>query len=131
MQTYAVDVVKALKALHDMSCKRLREFSADCGHDLHREHLTQCHIAVSMQLQRPVGSKNLALSEDGNVLIDMPLPEEEPENEEPETHEAEHGHTVVQEGMKKKTSPRFENKDSGTNLAIRINQDDYSTSRTE
>lgn len=97
MQTYAGDVSKALKALHDMSCTRLREFSIDCGHELHREHLEQCHIAMPMQPQLPLGSNNLPLSEDSNVLIDMPLPEEEPEQGEPEVHEAEHG----QEGMNK------------------------------
>lgn len=99
MQTYAGDVLRALKALHDMSCTRLREFSTDCGHELHREHLKQCNIAVPMQPQLPLGSHNLALSQDSNVLIDMPLPEEEPEQGEPEIHEAEHG----QEGMKNQT----------------------------
>jgi hypothetical protein len=74
MQTYAGDVLKTLKALHDISCTRLREFSTDCGHELHREHLTQCYIAVSMQLQRPLGSNNLVLSENSNVLIDMSPP---------------------------------------------------------
>lgn len=136
MQTYAGDVLKTLKALHDMSCTRLWEFSTDCGHELHREHLTQCHVPVPMELQLPLRSKNLALSEDSNVLLDMPLTEEEPEqgkpeiHEEPEIHEAEHGHTDVQEGMKKPNLTGFDNNESGTNMDIRINQYCH-TSRTE
>lgn len=125
MQTYAGDVLKALKALHDMSCTRLSEFSAGCGHELHREHLTQCHIAVPRQLQLPLRSNNPTLSKDSNVLVDMPVLEQEPMQEEPEVHEAEHGHTNVQEGM-----TRFDNSESGTNMDIRINQY-YHTSRTE
>ncbi|KAJ5364927.1 uncharacterized protein N7496_010640 [Penicillium cataractarum] len=98
MQTYAGDVVKALKALHDMSCKYLKEFSTDCGHTLDAEHLTNCHIAVSMQPQRQSGSETPALSEGSNVIIDMPLAEEEVQNEELKSHEAEHGHIDLQKG---------------------------------
>lgn len=95
MQTYAGDVLKALKGLHDMSCTRLKDFSTDCGHGLHREHLTQCYIPVSMQLQLAPGSNDLARSEDSNVLVNMPIP-----GQEPETHEAELRHKKLQEGMK-------------------------------
>lgn len=122
MQTYATDEVKALKALHDMSCKRLTEFSTNCGHDLHHEHLALCHIAVPMQPQLPLGSNNIEVSEDSNVLVDMPLPEEETEQGEQETLEVEHGHADVEEGMKTPNLVAFDNNGSGTKMDIRINQ---------
>lgn len=77
MQAYAEDVVKALKALHDMSCRRLTEVCTDCGHDLRSEHLEKCCIDLPVQASIPLESKNLAVSEDSNVLVDMPLPEED------------------------------------------------------
>lgn len=130
MQTYAGDVVKALKALHDMSCKRLTEFSTYCGHDLYHEHLAQCNIAVPMQPEIPLGSNNIEVSEDSNVLIDMPLPEEELEKGESEICEAEHGHTDVEKGTKTPTLVGFDNIGCGTKMDTRINQ--YClTSRTE
>lgn len=100
IQAYAEDVVKALKALHDMSCRRLTEFCTDCGHDLHHEHLKKCCIVLPVQASIPLESKNLAVSENSNVLVDMPLPEEDLEQGESEIHEEEHDHTEPQEGMK-------------------------------
>lgn len=67
---------------------------------MYRDHLTECHISKSMQLQSPFRLNDLALSEDSNVLIDMPPLEEVPKDEEAKTHEAEHSYAVVQEGLK-------------------------------
>jgi hypothetical protein len=102
MQAYAVDVSKALKALHDMSCKRLAEYFADCNHELRPEHLANCHIGVSVKIQSPSEFKDPDLSDDGEVSIDMPVSAEEPE-----TLKAKPGSTVVQEGMEK-ALPKFE-----------------------
>lgn len=99
MQTYAVDVVKALKELHDISCKRLAECLADCNHELRPEHLAKCQIVVPMQIQSLSECENPALSEGGIVLIDIPNPEEEPDSS-----EAKHGPTPVQEGMERALS---------------------------
>ncbi|KAJ5517511.1 hypothetical protein N7527_009071 [Penicillium freii] len=121
MQTYAGDVLKALKALHDMSCTCLRE--SDCGHELHREHLTQCHIAVPM----PSGSNNPAISEESSVLVDMPLPEGELEQGEPEIHEAEHGHTDVQEESTNIAIPQ-ERGGNLTETALEVSQNNFTPS---
>jgi hypothetical protein len=85
MQAYNSDLVKALQALHGMSCKRLGELTAECNHE---EDLAECCVPLPAQIR--------CLSEDDVVSIDtIPL------DEEPEALEAEHGLTVGQEGMKK------------------------------
>ncbi|KAJ6041380.1 uncharacterized protein N7446_010732 [Penicillium canescens] len=127
MQTYAGDVLKALKALHDMSCTRLKEFCTDCGHELHHKHLTQCHIPVPRELQLPLRSNNMALSEDSNVLIDMPLPEEEPEQGKPEILEAEHGHTDVQEESTNTAIPQ-ERSGNLTETALEVSPNNFTPS---
>jgi hypothetical protein len=56
-----------------------------------------------MQLKPCSESETRARSEGSDVLIDMPLPEEEAKDEEPEIYESNQGYTDVQEGMEPKT----------------------------
>lgn len=85
MQAYDSDLLKALQALHGMSCKRLGELTAECNHE---EDLPECCVPLPAQIR--------CLSEDDVVSIDtVPL------EEEPEVLEAEHGLAIGQEGTKR------------------------------
>lgn len=46
MQAFASDVLKALRVLHDISCKRLQELFRDCSHEVSRKDLTKCYIVL-------------------------------------------------------------------------------------
>jgi hypothetical protein len=50
-QAYAEDLLKTLKALQDMSCRRLAKFFADCNHILLPGDLAECYIAMPMATQ--------------------------------------------------------------------------------
>jgi hypothetical protein len=58
---------------------------------------------MSMQLKPRSESENKARSEESDVLIDMPLPEEEAKDEEPGIYESVQGYADVQERMEPKT----------------------------
>ncbi|GLA67142.1 hypothetical protein AtubIFM54640_010119 [Aspergillus tubingensis] len=124
MQTYAGDVVKALKALHDMSCQRLREFSVDCGNEFKCEHLAKCNIALSMQPECKSESNSLVLSNASDILIDMPLPGEEPENGKPEPHEADDGQTDPLQESDDLTTMLPKQRDNLAESATEISQND-------
>lgn len=101
MQTYAGDVLKALKALHDMSSNRIMEYLAHCGHELRHDYLPECHISLPMQIQCAPELNNPALSGIDSAPIDIPFPEEDPGKEEPESLEAQDSPTVILEGIRK------------------------------
>ncbi|OKP13230.1 hypothetical protein PENSUB_1078 [Penicillium subrubescens] len=96
MQTYAGDVLKALKSLHDMSSTRISEHLADCGHELRHEFLPECHIPIPTKVQCAPDLKSPALSGIDSAPIDIPFPEEEPES-----LGAQDSPTVILEGIRK------------------------------
>lgn len=93
MQAFASDVLKALRVLHDISCKRLQELFRDCSHEVSRKDLTKCYIVLPSQIQSSSGYKESAISEDDAVSTSMHVLREDLEN-----LKAKHGSAVLEDG---------------------------------
>jgi hypothetical protein len=93
MQAFASDVLKALRVLHNISCKRLQEFFRDYSHEVPRKDLTKCYIVLPPQIQSSSEYKESAISEDGAVSTGMHVLRENPEN-----HKARHGSAFPEDG---------------------------------
>ena len=80
MQAFTSDVLKALRVLHDISCKHLQELFCDCSHEVSHKDLTKCYIVLPSQIQSSSGYKESAISEDDAVSTSMHVLREDLKN---------------------------------------------------
>lgn len=92
MQTYDSNTDKALKALHDMSCKRIAEISAHCNYPLRPEHLANCYEVMPIQVSQASDWVSFK-APDISVLSNMPRSQKEPRDS-----EVHHDPKIGQEG---------------------------------